>query len=325
MRTKPVMAEKMICLRCSAFLEYKGERLICSQCGQSYPVVDGIPIILRDKTAQIPDEDIKRYDELAKQEYVYTKYTGIRRICHNHPIEKIKTTNYNLVAPYLRGARVLEVGCGMGQLTEMLGKVSEEMVAFDISWENIRYAFEHIALDNASFFVGNVLEIPYPDDFFDVAVSSEVLEHVPDHHGAIAEMKRVVKAKGKICISVPNAVMALYPSSVIIGLLKHPISWYKQLRREVDWTQGHYDRPILPWVLQGWMRKHELRILNHQTRIFYYAKRPYIDFVLWLEKRSAKIEPLFRMFVSFTDRIVESRVPVLKWLGTRQFILVEKG
>ena len=50
--------------------------------------------------------------------------------------------------------------------------------------------------------------LPYPDDFFDLILSHEVIEHVADDFATAAEMARVLKPGGRMVIFVPNR---LYP------------------------------------------------------------------------------------------------------------------
>ena len=46
--------------------------------------------------------------------------------------------------------------------------------------------------------------IPLPDGVADVVTSFTVLEHVPDERAALAEMRRILRPRGKLIISVPN-------------------------------------------------------------------------------------------------------------------------
>jgi SAM-dependent methyltransferase len=51
---------------------------------------------------------------------------------------------------------------------------------------------------------GDALALPFPDDSFDRVVCSEVLEHIWDHRGAIAELVRVLKPGGRMAVTVPT-------------------------------------------------------------------------------------------------------------------------
>lgn len=52
--------------------------------------------------------------------------------------------------------------------------------------------------------VGNALELPFPDGSFDRVIAAEVLEHIPEDRGAIAELARVLRPGGTIAVTVPR-------------------------------------------------------------------------------------------------------------------------
>lgn len=52
--------------------------------------------------------------------------------------------------------------------------------------------------------VGNALELPFPDGTFDRVIAAEVLEHIPEDRGAIAELARVLRPGGTIAVTVPR-------------------------------------------------------------------------------------------------------------------------
>ena len=51
---------------------------------------------------------------------------------------------------------------------------------------------------------GDALHLPFPDATFDRVICSEVLEHIPDDLGAMAELARVLKPGGTMAITVPR-------------------------------------------------------------------------------------------------------------------------
>jgi arsenite methyltransferase len=104
------------------------------------------------------------------------------------------------------GERVLDVGSGPGFLAaEMAAAVGESgaVCGIDISDDMLALAKSRVAAPDAAameFRPGSATEIPYPDGSFDVAVSTQVLEYVPDIPGALAELRRVLRPGGRVLL-----------------------------------------------------------------------------------------------------------------------------
>ena len=106
--------------------------------------------------------------------------------------------------PQLRpGLRVLDFGCGPGTISVGLAKAVApgEMHGIDMEESQIELARSVAKVngqDNATFHVGDVTDLPFEDGFFDVAHCHNVLMHIPDTSGVLAEVKRVLKPGGLI-------------------------------------------------------------------------------------------------------------------------------
>jgi 2-polyprenyl-3-methyl-5-hydroxy-6-metoxy-1,4-benzoquinol methylase len=101
----------------------------------------------------------------------------------------------------LRGRRVLDAGCGTGRATAALADRGAEVVAFDIGERLVARARRRCECRPA---VGSVMSLPFADATFDVVLSTEVIEHLPQPSLAIREFARVLKPGGHLVLSVPN-------------------------------------------------------------------------------------------------------------------------
>lgn len=101
----------------------------------------------------------------------------------------------------LRGACVLEAGCGLGAYSSQIRRRFSLCVeAFDIELERIEFARRDIP----HALVAAAEAAPYRSDYFDVVISNEVIEHVQDDRAAVAEMVRVLRPGGRIVLFCPN-------------------------------------------------------------------------------------------------------------------------
>ena len=112
--------------------------------------------------------------------------------------------NAAYLLPHLRpGMRVLDFGSGPGSISVGLAKAVDpgELHGVDMEESQVETArayAEYQGVRNATFHVGDVTELPFEDDYFDVAHCHTVLMHVPDTAEVLAEVKRVLKPGGLI-------------------------------------------------------------------------------------------------------------------------------
>jgi ubiquinone/menaquinone biosynthesis C-methylase UbiE len=122
-------------------------------------------------------------------------------------LERARTLPREFFAPLaLRpGLNVLDVGCGTGDFLRLLAPIVSpgKAVGVDLSETMIAEARQRSAeiVDNLSFRVGSVLELPFPAASFDRVLATQLLLHVPDSLKALVEIKRVLAPSGVISIS----------------------------------------------------------------------------------------------------------------------------
>jgi len=94
-------------------------------------------------------------------------------------------------------ARVLDVGCGAGFLTNELAAAGFEATGVDLSPRSLELARKRDATGRARYKEGDLTRLPFPDGGFDAVCAMDVLEHVEALDAAIAEVARVLAPGGR--------------------------------------------------------------------------------------------------------------------------------
>ena len=107
---------------------------------------------------------------------------------------------------------VIDVGCGEGR--HIFGILNEfedihcygldqDVPSLDKCKEGLEF-FKELDSNETIFLQGSIYELPFEENFFDLIICSEVLEHLDDYHAALKEIHRVLKPMGKFLPSVPS-------------------------------------------------------------------------------------------------------------------------
>ncbi len=112
------------------------------------------------------------------------------------------------------GHRVLDIGCGNGRHTaEAYGRPRITAIGADRNHDDLIAARDRLEFHDRMGAHGggawcltaaDALTLPFRNQYFDVVICSEVLEHIPDHQCAIDEIVRVLKTGGTLVVSVPR-------------------------------------------------------------------------------------------------------------------------
>ncbi len=137
-------------------------------------------------------------------------YSKLQRTLYdqNVPVDKTEILRLNKLREIVYGlvnaggTRILELGCNDGALLDgFCGK--NLCCGVDISGECLQkaalrgYQTYQLDLERAN--------LPFGDDYFDVVICSEVLEHVVNTEGLMNEINRVSKQNALLIISFPNS------------------------------------------------------------------------------------------------------------------------
>lgn len=115
---------------------------------------------------------------------------------------------FDRIMPYdrLRGARVLEIGCGMGLHTSLMARAGADVDAVDLAPTSIEATQKRLALGGLTARVaqGDAERLPFPDRTFDLVWSWGVIHHSARTARIVREIGRVTKASGEARVMVYN-------------------------------------------------------------------------------------------------------------------------
>jgi len=98
---------------------------------------------------------------------------------------------------------VLDAGSGDGAMSDDLARTLDvPVIGVELALRRARFAREHHG--RASFLLGSIYELPFPDGSFSLVVCADLLEHLDDPGRAVAELVRV--SSGHVIVTVPYCI-----------------------------------------------------------------------------------------------------------------------
>jgi|AMFO01.1.fsa_nt_gi Methylase involved in ubiquinone/menaquinone biosynthesis len=105
------------------------------------------------------------------------------------------------------GQSVLDIGCSWGAIAQALARHGFTVFGLDYAGDLLRRGpYNNSSTGERTYFAvqGDALTLPFPDEVFDGATAIEVLEHLPDIDQAVAELRRVLRPGGRLCVGYPT-------------------------------------------------------------------------------------------------------------------------
>jgi len=210
--------------------------LACSGCGLLYPVIAGVPRLIRnayeeysafyqqhrEMISRIGGQEAlsKRIDALPPsmfdrrsnesfglqwQMHQYDDHTWFKDDDNLRKNEFLDSMG--LRAEDLRGRLLLDAGCGNGNLTGSVAHYGAEIVGMDLSLSierahQNRARFAGAQAGNVHFVQGNVMEPPFAPETFDHIHTSGVLHHTPSTERAFASFLRLGRPGGRVYVQL---------------------------------------------------------------------------------------------------------------------------
>ena len=130
-----------------------------------------------------------------------------------------------------RGARLLEVGSGMGHL---VGQLEDTFETYGMDLNHWAIKQSKSVIKKTQLQTASAQDLPFRDDSFNVVIIKHIVEHLPDPRKAIQEIGRVTEPAGTLILATPNLDSLLKPwkGKKWIGYqdpthisLKQPVEW----------------------------------------------------------------------------------------------------
>nr|BFD61063.1 bifunctional 3-demethylubiquinone 3-O-methyltransferase/2-octaprenyl-6-hydroxy phenol methylase [Bdellovibrio sp. CKG001]BFD64478.1 bifunctional 3-demethylubiquinone 3-O-methyltransferase/2-octaprenyl-6-hydroxy phenol methylase [Bdellovibrio sp. HM001] len=146
-------------------------------------------------------------------------------------------------------AEILDMGCGAGFLANDLAEAGHKVTGIDLSTSSLKVAESRDHTHSVHYHQGDVYQVPYGNESFDVVAAMDLLEHVSDPQKVIAEASRVLRPGGLFFFNTFN---------------KNPLAWLVVIKG-MEWFVKNtppdyhvYSLFIEPGKLKMWMENFEL-------------------------------------------------------------------
>lgn len=197
--------ELICCPRCGASLRVSDESIVCSGCQQRFEISDNIPLLFWPTEWDPSKSDVTETVRAFYEKTPFPNYDDFDSI--GSLVEKARR---GLFAKLLDEqipfrTRVLEVGCGTGQLSNFLSVANRTVVGTDICLNSLRLAQEFKEknrLDRAQFVQMNLFRPIFRPNTFDLVISNGVLHHTADPFLAFKTLSTLVRPRGYILVGL---------------------------------------------------------------------------------------------------------------------------
>jgi SAM-dependent methyltransferase len=196
-----------LCPACGGDLEISGNKIKCLVCCNDYQVVNGIPLLFWPNEWGNSKKDVTN---VVKSFYEKTPFPNYEKL--ENVGDLIQKAQRGIFAQLLNkqipfNIRVLEVGCGTGQLSNFLGVAHRNVFGTDICFNSLQLGQkfkEKNGLERVGFYQMNLFRPIFKEESFPLVVCNGVLHHTNDPLAGFQSISRLVKKGGFIIVGLYN-------------------------------------------------------------------------------------------------------------------------
>ena len=205
---KPKHSEIFKCPRCDGGLEFTSDKISCVLCKTEFKYDDGLPLLFWKNEWGDSKHDVT---EEVKSFYMKTPFPNYDKDETSVSLRE-KATNQIYVQlldnQISYTGKILEVGCGTGQLSNLLAMTKTRTVfGADLSINSLKLANkfrEQNRIRNLKFIQMNLFQPVFKAEMFDVVICNGVLHHTSDPFTGFQSISKLVKKGGYIIIGLYN-------------------------------------------------------------------------------------------------------------------------
>jgi 2-polyprenyl-3-methyl-5-hydroxy-6-metoxy-1,4-benzoquinol methylase len=142
---------------------------------------------------------------LDEKQKFYDRFAGeFDRKMNRYDLERrVEVVFQDLLPEDLQGKCLLDAGCGTGWFSLRATQRGAKVTSIDVGLNLLEQVSSKCSTRRM---VGDICHLGFADGSFDIVVSSEVIEHVPEPRKAVAELARVLKPGGLLALTTPNRI-----------------------------------------------------------------------------------------------------------------------
>jgi len=138
-----------------------------------------------------------------------------------------------------KGDTVLDVGCGKGDLLNYIQTKTDRGYGVDISKQNLRVAKKLLSPVVKLSLQDINSKTNFPNNFFDVILLTDVIEHTIDRYSLFIELKRILKLDGIIVIVTPNIAKIKNRLRLLVGKYPYTSDVKSDVKEHLIYDGGH--------------------------------------------------------------------------------------
>jgi SAM-dependent methyltransferase/uncharacterized protein YbaR (Trm112 family) len=184
------------CVHCHAALEIDDTRCDCPQCHASYPICDGIPILVDDSTS------IFRTKDFTERKATFFKPRSTTRRLLSRLLPEI-SHNIRAKANYRKFAELLLANCNRPIVLVVGGSVPGKGMNEILASGEIEFVETDVSFGPRTSLICDAHQLPFSPGSFDGVLVQAVLEHVLDPSRCVEEIHRVLNERGLVYAETP--------------------------------------------------------------------------------------------------------------------------